>query len=85
MMRHNQAEKRYCHDKHRRGSNGQEGQSQQSSAEQTLGGGINDILAELANLHVWPIDRDIADLERALLEELDSIEYEAGLDYLDRA
>ncbi len=48
-------------------------------------GEINDILAELANLHVWPIDRDIADLERALLEELDSIEYEAGLDYLDRA
>ncbi len=29
---------------------------------------INDILAELANLHVWPIDRDIADLARALVE-----------------
>lgn len=39
---------------------------------------VNETLAELANLHTWPADKDIAEAEGELLEELDEIEYEVG-------
>ena len=38
----------------------------------------NDALGELANLCVWPEDKDIADAEGELLQELDEIEYQTG-------
>lgn len=38
----------------------------------------NAALGELANLHTWPVDKDIAEVEGELLQELDEIEYEAG-------
>ena len=36
---------------------------------------VNDILADLANLHVWPTSWDIAEIEGELLQELDEIEF----------
>ena len=41
---------------------------------------VNNTLADLADLRVWPVDKDIADVEGELLEELDELEYEAGRD-----
>ena len=35
----------------------------------------------LEDLHVWPVDLDIVDLEGELLEELDEIEYQLGQSY----
>ncbi|NIA07602.1 MAG: hypothetical protein GWP14_08220 [Actinobacteria bacterium] len=35
-------------------------------------------LSLLEDLHVWPVELDIADLEDELLEELDEIEYQLG-------
>ncbi len=35
-------------------------------------------LSLLEDLHVWPVDADIVDLEDELLEELDEIEYHLG-------
>ena len=35
-------------------------------------------LSLLENLHVWPVDLDIVDLEAELLEELAEIEYQLG-------
>ena len=35
-------------------------------------------LSLLQELHVWPLDADVAVLEAELLEELDEIEYELG-------
>ena len=32
----------------------------------------------MANLHIWPVGKDIADVEGELLQELDELEYEAG-------
>ena len=46
---------------------------------------VNDALAELANLHVWPTSWDIDELEGELLQELDKIEYQLGQDLYDRA
>ena len=43
-----------------------------------------DALAELSDLHVWPGDKDIAQVEGELLEELDAIEYELGQDLWKR-
>ncbi len=37
---------------------------------------VNNTLADLADLRCWPADKDIADVEGELLEELDGIEYE---------
>ena len=42
-------------------------------------------LADLTDLHVWPTDRDIAELEAALLEQLDVIKYQLAQDGYDRA
>ena len=38
-------------------------------------------LSQLKNLHVWPLDEDVAELEAELLEELDEIEYRLGQSY----
>ena len=35
-------------------------------------------LSLLEELHVWPADQDVAELEADLLEELDEIEYQLG-------
>ena len=40
----------------------------------------NDALDQLANLHIWPVGKDIAEVEGELLEQLDEIEYETGQD-----
>ena len=42
----------------------------------------NEALADLADLCVWPIGKDIAQLERELLEQLSVIEYQLGRDFL---
>ena len=42
----------------------------------------NEALADLADLRVWPIGKDIAQLERELLEQLSVIEYQLGRDFL---
>ena len=42
-------------------------------------------LSDLADLHVWPVGQDIADIEGELLEQLDVIEYQLGQDLSDRA
>ena len=39
---------------------------------------VNNTLADLADLRVWPADKDIAETEGELLAELDELEYEAG-------
>ena len=39
--------------------------------------GINNALADLADLRVWPVDKDVAEAEGELLAELDELEYEA--------
>ena len=39
---------------------------------------INNTLVDLADLRVWPVDKDIAEVEGELLEELDELEYEGG-------
>ena len=39
---------------------------------------VNNTLADLADLRCWPEDKDIAEVEGQLLEELDEIEYETG-------
>ena len=39
---------------------------------------VNNTLAGLADLRCWPMDRDIDEVEDALLEELDRLEYEMG-------
>ena len=46
---------------------------------------INDTLAGVANLRVWPDGQDIADMEGEFLAELDEIEYQTGRDYPNRA
>ena len=33
---------------------------------------------EFADLRCWPVDKDIAEAEGELLQELDEIEYETG-------
>ena len=38
-------------------------------------------LSLLEDLHVWPVDVDIADIEAQLLEDLDEIEYHLGHSY----
>jgi len=38
-------------------------------------------LSLLEDLHVWPVDVDIVDIEAQLLEELDEIEYQLGHSY----
>ena len=35
---------------------------------------IYEALSEFADLHVWPTDKDVAQLEAELLQELDKIE-----------
>ncbi len=42
-------------------------------------------LVDLTDLHVWPANRDIAELEGELLEQLDVLEGQLGQDYPDRA
>ena len=42
-------------------------------------------LVDLTDLHVWPANRDIAELEGELLEQLDVLEYQLGQDLYDRA
>ncbi len=42
----------------------------------------NEALADLADLRVWPIGKDIAQLERELLDQLSVIEYQLGQDFL---
>ena len=37
-------------------------------------------LEKLADLHVWPADKDVYEFEGELLEELDVIEYETGME-----
>ena len=39
---------------------------------------VNNTLADLHDLRVWPGNQDIAEVEGELLEERDAIEYEAG-------
>ena len=38
---------------------------------------VNNTLADHADLRVWPADKEIAEAEGELLEELDEIEYDA--------
>jgi hypothetical protein len=38
-------------------------------------------LSLLEDLHVWPVDVDIVDIEAQLLEELEEIEYQLGHSY----
>ena len=38
-------------------------------------------LSLLEDLHVWPVELDVAELEEELLEELDEIEYQLGHSY----
>lgn len=42
----------------------------------------NEALADLTDLRVWPIGKDIAQLERELLEQLNVIECQLGRDFL---
>ena len=42
----------------------------------------NEHLADLADLRVWPIGKDIAQFERELLDQLSVIEYQLGRDFL---
>lgn len=37
---------------------------------------VNNTLADLADLCVWPVSKDIAEVEGELLQELDELEYE---------
>ena len=39
---------------------------------------MNNTLSDLADLRCWPADKDIAEVEGELLQELDEIEYEAS-------
>ncbi len=39
---------------------------------------VNNTLADLADLRVWPVEKDVTQAEGKLLEELDEIKYEAG-------
>ena len=41
---------------------------------------VNNTLADLADLRVLPVGKDIVQLEGELLEELDIIEYQLGQD-----
>lgn len=45
-------------------------------------GQANEALADLTDLRVWPIGKDIAQLERELLEQLNVIECQLGRDFL---
>ncbi len=38
-------------------------------------------LSLLEDLHVWPVDVNIVDIEAQLLEELEEIEYQLGHSY----
>ena len=42
-------------------------------------------LADLADLRVLPVGKDIADIEGALCQEPDDIEYQLGQDLCNRA
>ena len=42
---------------------------------------VNNALADLYDLRCWPVDKDIAEIEAKLLQELDEIEYEVGKDF----
>jgi len=42
----------------------------------------NEALADLTELRGWPIGKDIAQLERELLEQLNVIECQLGRDFL---
>ena len=42
-------------------------------------------LVDLTDLHVWPANRDIAELEGELLEQLDVLKYQLDQDLYDQA
>jgi hypothetical protein len=41
-------------------------------------------LARLIDFHVWPVDKDIAELEDELLRKLDTIERQLSQHYTDQ-